>query len=56
MVHGATKWMGSLDLDNLNKATSQTAGRGLKENKETTNKTSGKVKTSEARCARLLGT
>jgi len=42
-VHWGNKWMGSSDLDELNNATSQTAGRGLKQNK-TTNKTSGKVK------------
>jgi len=35
--------MGPSDLDDLNKATSQTAGWGLKTNK-TTNKTSGKAK------------
>ncbi len=30
MVTVATKWMGSSDFDDLNKTTSQTAGRGLK--------------------------
>ncbi len=29
-VHRGNKWMGSSDLDDLNKMTSQTAGRGLK--------------------------
>jgi len=29
-VHWGNKWMGSSDLDELNKTTSQTAGRGLK--------------------------
>ncbi len=29
-VLGGNKWMGSLDLDELNKTTSQTAGQGLK--------------------------
>jgi len=35
---------GLFGLDDLNKATSQTAGRGLKTKQETTNKTSGKAK------------
>ena len=30
MVTVATKWMGSSDLEGLNKTTSRTAGRGLK--------------------------
>ena len=44
MVHRGNKVDGLFKLNELNNATSQTAGRGLKENKETTNKTSGKVK------------
>ncbi len=36
--------MGLFGLNELNKSTSQTAGRGLKTNKETTNKTSGEAK------------
>jgi len=30
-VHRENKWMGSSDLDGLNKTTSRTAGRGLNE-------------------------
>jgi len=30
-VHWENKWMGSSDLDGLNKTTSRTAGRGLNE-------------------------
>ncbi len=37
------KWMGSSDLDELNKTTSQTAGQGLK-TKQDNNKRSSKVK------------
>jgi len=56
MVTVATKWMGSSDLDDLNKRqVEQLAGASI-QNKETTNKTSGKAKTNEARHARLLGT
>jgi len=29
-VHRGNKWMGSSDFDDMNKVTSQTAGRGLK--------------------------
>jgi len=44
---------GLFGLSNLNKTTSQTAGRGLK-TRETTNKTSGEAKQVK-RGARLLG-
>jgi len=43
-VHWGNKWMGSSDLDELNNATSQTAGRGLKTKQRTTSKTSSKAK------------
>jgi len=44
MVHRGNKVDGLFELNELNNTTSWTAGRGLKENKETTNKTSGKAK------------
>jgi len=37
-VLGGKKWMGSLDLDELNRTTSQTAGRSLKKTKQDDNK------------------
>jgi len=43
--HRGNKVDGLSDLDGLNKTTSRTAGRGLKnKNKETTDKTSGEAK------------
>ncbi len=57
MVTVATKWMGSLDLDGLNKTASRTAGRGLN-TKQRANKQKNKwqSETNEARRARLLDT
>jgi len=42
--HSGNKVDGLSDLEGLNKTTSRTAGRGLKTNKETTNRTSGEAK------------
>jgi len=48
---------GLFGFDDLNKATSRTAGRGLKENKTKRDNKQDKrqSETNEARCARLLG-
>jgi len=43
-VHRGNKWMGSLDLDELNNVTHQTAGWGKTKNKMTTNKWRSKNK------------
>jgi len=55
MVTVATKWMGSSDLDSLNKTTSRTAGWGLKTKQRDNKQDKRQNKTSEARRARLLG-
>jgi len=44
MVTVATKWMGLSDLDGLNKQQVEQLAGASKQNKETTNKTSGKAK------------
>jgi len=44
MVHRGNKVDGLFELNELNNATSRTAGRGLKETNATTNKTSGEAK------------
>jgi len=55
MVHEVTKWMGSLDLTIWTKATSRTAGRGLKTKQRDNKQDKRRSKTNEARRARLLG-